>query len=72
MTEGVFFCYLEEDRKIFHFVLLNKKDFAKTFSLFPWRRYIRRKSHEVQMADKYCPLLLGKCGFEAESTNLDF
>ena len=47
-SRGVFFCYVEEERKIFHSVSLIMKDLAKTFSLFPWRRYIRRKSHVIQ------------------------
>ena len=33
------------------------KNNAKTFSLFPWRRYIRRTSHVFKLSDTYCSLL---------------
>ena len=73
MTEGpgFFFDTWKRIERSFISFLWIWKILRRPFHSFPEEGTLDGRVTWLKMADKYCPLLCGKCGFEAESTNLD-
>ena len=71
ITRGVFFATWKRIERSFIPFLWSWKILRRHFHSFPEEASLVGRVTWFKIADRYCTPLCGKCGFEADSTNLD-